>query len=221
MAKKKLWLLVPVVLAIALAAVLFVLRQPAEEAFILPDHIILCLDAGHGGDDPGAVNGERMEKDDNLKMALAVRDLLEAAGREDVEVILTREDDTALELEQRVTFANENDATLFISFHRNSGGGQGIETWISAEGLPHETQLATHIQSQLTAAPVTKDRGVKKGTAANPNASYYVVGHTKMPACLIELGFMDSQQDNAYLDSNFDLYARAIAEGILKMVERK
>lgn len=220
MAKKKLWLLLPVA-ALVIGLVLFLLPGDAGDGFIIPDHIVICLDAGHGGDDPGAVNGDRQEKDDNLNMALAVRDALDAAGHDNLEVILTREDDTALTLEERVAFANDNDATLFISVHRNSGGGQGVETWISAEGKRPETQLATLIQSKLAATFITKDRGVKKGTAANPNASYYVVGNTKMPACLIELGFMDNEWDNLYLDGNFDLYVQAIADGILKMVNLK
>ena len=221
MAKKKLWLLVPVALFVVLLAVIFGLSHSPEDTFIIPDHIIICLDAGHGGDDPGATNGDRQEKDDNLKTVLAIRDALEAFGHEDLEVILTREDDTALTLEERVEFANTNDATLFVSVHRNSGGGQGVETWISAEGKRPETQLATLIQSKLASTFITKDRGVKKGTAANPNASYYVVGNTKMPACLIELGFIDNEWDNLYLDENFDLYVQAIADGILKMVKLK
>lgn len=221
MAKKKLWLLLPVALFAVLLAVIFLLNHTPEDTFVIPDHIIICLDAGHGGDDPGATNGDRKEKDDNLKTVLAIRDALEAEGFDDLEVILTREDDTALTLEERVDFANGNDATLFVSVHRNSGGGQGVETWISAEGKRPETQLATLIQSKLAATYITKDRGVKKGTAANPNANYYVVGHTEMPACLIELGFMDNEWDNLYLDENFDLYVQAIADGILKMVKLK
>ena len=62
---------------------------------------------------------------------------------------------------------------------------------------------------------------MKKGTATNPNASYYVVGNTQMPACLIELGFMDSELDNQYLDEHLEAYAQAIADGILQMVKLK
>ena len=48
-----------------------------------------------------------------------------------------------------------------------------------------------------------------------------MVGNTKMPACLIELGFIDNQWDNMALDGNFDLWAQAIADGILQMVKLK
>ena len=222
MAKKKLWLILPVVLFAVLLAVIFRLNHTPEDSFVIPDHIVICLDAGHGGDDPGAVNGDRQEKDDNLAVVLAVRDALDAAGHDNLEVILTREDDTALTLEERVAFANDNDATLFISVHRNSGGGQGVETWISAAGLKPETTLATYIQKNLLDVGVAKDRGVKKGTAGNPKSSYYVVGNTLMPACLVELGFIDDDAaDNTLLDEHFTDYAQAIANGILKMVKLK
>ncbi len=222
MAKKKLWLILPVVLFAVLLAVIFRLNHTPEDSFVIPDHIVICLDAGHGGDDPGAVNGDRQEKDDNLAVVLAVRDALDAAGHDNLEVILTREDDTALTLEERVAFANDNDATLFISVHRNSGGGQGVETWISAAGLKPETVLATYIQKNLVEVGVAKDRGVKKGTAGNPKTSYYVVGNTLMPACLVELGFIDDDAaDNTLLDEHFTDYAQAIADGILKMVKLK
>lgn len=221
MAKKK-WLWLLPVAAVVIGLVWFLQPGDARDDFIIPDHIVICLDAGHGGDDPGAVNGDRQEKDDNLNMALAVRDALEAAGHENLEVILTREDDTALTLEERVHFANNSNTTLFVSLHRNSGGGQGVETWISAAGLKPETALATYIQKNLVDVGVAKDRGVKKGTAGNPKSSYYVVGNTLMPACLVELGFIDDDAaDNTLLDEHFADYAQAIADGILKMVKLK
>ncbi len=214
--KKLLFLLIP---ALVIAAAVFFLL-PEDEGFVLPEHILICLDPGHGGDDPGAVLGDRLEKDDNLALALAVRDKLENAGREDLSVALTRSDDTALELQQRVDLANGMDATLFISLHRNSGGGTGFETWVSADGETFETRLATYIQDNLTAIDGVKDRGVRRGTAGNPAASYTVVGRTEMPACLVEMGFLDSDSDNALLDAQFGALAQAIADGILRMVER-
>ena len=221
---RKLWLLLGAVLALVAAAVsvwLFSGGGNPENQFSIPDEILICLDAGHGGHDVGAVNGDRYEKDDNLRMAQAVREKLESAGFDNLSVLMTRTDDTFLELEERVQIANNANSTLFISFHRNSGGGQGVETWTSAEGLWPETALATYIQTNLAQAEIPRDRGVKKGTASNPHASYYVVGHTEMPACLIELGFIDSGEDNLAFDRQFDRWAQAIADGILQMVALK
>ena len=217
MSKKRLWAL-PVLL---LLTVLLLTGCGKEAPFQIPEHIVICLDAGHGGDDPGAVLEDRQEKDDNLAVVLAVKAALEAAGHQNLEVILTRPDDTGLDLESRTDFANKKNATLFVSVHRNSGGGQGVETWVSAENHRFEAQLAKYIHKTLIAAGVSKDRGIKSGTASNPYASYYVVGNTKMPACLVELGFIDSETDNALLDEHLQDYAQAIAHGILQMVKLK
>lgn len=221
MTKRLLQVILPALALAALLALVLTRQTVPGDDFVIPDHIRICLDPGHGGDDPGAVLGDRQEKNDNLRMALAVRDILESYAFDNLTVLLTRSDDTALELSDRTDFANAADATLFISFHRNSGGGQGLETWISAEGLRPETRLATYIQNDLAAVPAVRDRGVKKGTASNPLASYYVIANTRMPACLIELGFIDSDTDNALLDEAFDDLAQAIADGILQMVELK
>ena len=123
MCKRKWWLLLPVLAFAGLTAALLWVCLGPDSGFVIPDQILICLDPGHGGSDPGAVLGDRLEKDDNLKMALAVRDALERHGFENLSVMLTREDDTDLELQQRVDIANSAGATLFISFHRNSGGG--------------------------------------------------------------------------------------------------
>ena len=219
--KRLLLLLLPLLLLAGVTVWRLQGNSDPRSQFTVPDHILICLDAGHGGHDAGAVNGDRYEKTDNLNMALAVAKQLESAGHDNLSVLLTRSDDTFLELEERVTIANEADATLFISFHRNSGGGQGVETWTSDEALKPECDLAEYIQSALVKVGVSRDRGVKHGTASTPHASYYVVGNTAMPACLIELGFMDADTDNALLDEHFDAYAAAIAEGILQMVGLK
>lgn len=224
--KSRAVLLLAATLLVFLAAGLLVLRlrgalPGGDDAFQVPEQIIVCLDAGHGDTDAGAVNGDRLEKDDNLRIALAVRDKLEAAGSERLTVLMTRTDDTFLELQQRVDLANENGATLFVSLHRNSGGGKGVEVWTSSLKEKAECRLAQYIMDALEQAGVQKVRGVKHGTAGNPAVSYTVVGRTEMPACLVELGFIDNDEDNALLDSHWDAYAQAIADGILKMVELK
>lgn len=224
--KSRAALLLAATLLVFLAAGLLVLKlrgalPGGDDAFQVPEQIIVCLDAGHGGTDAGAVNGDRLEKDDNLRIALAVRDKLEAAGSERLTVLMTRADDTFLELQQRVDLANENGATLFVSLHRNSGGGKGVEVWTSSLKEKAECRLAQYIMDGLEQAGVQKVRGVKHGTAGNPAVSYTVVGRTEMPACLVELGFIDNDEDNALLDSHWDAYAQAIADGILRMVELK
>lgn len=174
--------------------------------------IVICLDAGHGGTDSGAALGDRLEKNDNLAMALAVRDVLESAG---AAVILTRSDDTFVELSQRSDFANKNNASVFVSFHRNAGGGNGAEVWIDASPDSWEKSLAQRILDGLDTVGVSKNRGVRTGTSADAKKNYTVIKKTRMPACLIELGFIDSDTDNGLLEASFDAYANAIAQAIL------
>lgn len=100
--------------------------------------ISVCLDAGHGAHDSGAVHGERLEKDDNLRLALSVREKLEAKG---VKVYMTREDDTFLSLDERCRVANKKKCTLFVALHRNSAeSGNGVEMWI--QNTPTDTDWA-------------------------------------------------------------------------------
>ena len=72
----------------------------------------VCIDAGHGGYDVGATNGERYEKDDNLRLAKAVEAELKARG---INTIMTRSDDSYVSLEDRCKTANKKKADLFIS----------------------------------------------------------------------------------------------------------
>lgn len=173
--------------------------------------ILICLDAGHGGEDSGAVLSARLEKDDNLRMALAVGAELEARG---AKVIYTRGDDTFVELADRASYANDQGASVFVSFHRNAGGGQGAEVWIDKKPDGWELSLGQRIQDALVQVGFT-DRGVKKGTAGSKTANYTVVGRTEMPACLIELGFIDNPEDNNLLDTYHSELAEGIARAIL------
>lgn len=183
----------------------------------LRPEISVCLDAGHGGEDSGATNGERLEKDDNLRLTLLVRDKLQASG---VKVCLTREDDTFLTLEERCQIANRKRCTLFVALHRNSAeSGSGVEMWVKNTPSDTEWALAENMLSALEDAGISKARGVKSGYAKNADGNYYVNAHTDMPSCLAEIGFITSGEDNVLFDENLDAYADAVAKGILKTLE--
>ena len=70
----------------------------------------------------------------------------------------------------------------------------------------------------LESVGVTDARGTKSGTANNPSANYYVLGHTDMPSCLIELGFISSATDNRLFDTHHDAYAKAIADAAARLL---
>lgn len=174
--------------------------------------ISVCLDPGHGAHDAGAVNGSRLEKDDNLRLALLVRTALEEQG---IKVYMTREDDTFLSLEERCALANNKKCTLFVALHRNSAeSGSGVEIWVQNTPEKTDWSLAEHILENLYAVGVSEERGVKTGYAKNPDGNYYVNAHTQMPSCLVETGFVTSEKDNALFDEHIESYAQAIATGI-------
>jgi len=79
----------------------------------------IVIDAGHGGKDPGAIGrGGTAEKDITLKVGLLLRDLI--SKRLGTRVLMTRDRDVFVELEDRATFANRRDADVFVSIHVNS-----------------------------------------------------------------------------------------------------
>lgn len=170
--------------------------------------MLVFLDAGHGGSDPGAVYDNRLEKDDNLRLAKAVGDILEQNG---VTVGYTRTDDIYETPFKKATEANESGADYFVSFHRNSSEtpnrATGAQTLIYSDGGEKE-RLANNIQEQLVNLGF-RDLGVVE----RPNL--VVLKRTNMPAVLIETGFINNEADNAKFDDQFDEIANAIASGIL------
>ena len=170
----------------------------------------VCVDAGHGGNDSGCDNGNRTEAVDVLKMAETLQKELESRG---VTVVMTRSTDIYVELEDRVEIANQAEADYFVSIHRNKGAGYGVETWISQNPSEEGKTLGTNIHDALVDVGVQRDRGLKEGSQ-DGNGNYYVIRCSKMPACLIEMGFINDPTDNDYFDSNMAEYAKAIADGI-------
>lgn len=177
----------------------------------------VCLDAGHGGEEVGAVLGKRYEKDDTLKVTKLVEKKLK---KKNVKVIMTRTKDKDVSLEERCIIANQKKADIFVSIHRNSATvGNGIEIWCGSLKEERDTKLADNILTNLTTAKIQQNRGIKYGSIGGENSDYYVLKNTNMPSCLIELGFISNEKDNQLLDDNLEEYAEAIAEGILKTIK--
>ena len=173
----------------------------------------VVMDAGHGGSDPGAVSDGRREKDDNLALALAVGSILAENG---VDVVYTRTDDTYETPFQKAQKGNQEGADLFISIHRNSSPDKdqysGVETLLYDEsGIKKE--LAENINRELA-----KEGFQNLGIRERPGL--VVLRRTRMPAALIEVGFINTQTDNELLDQNFDGVVRAIADGILMTLRK-
>ena len=172
----------------------------------------VVIDAGHGGRDPGAVFEGRQEKDDALALALAVGELLEAAG---LDVAYTRTEDVYNTPYEKAMMGNHSGADYFVSIHRNAsaepGTASGIETLVYEKGGEAE-KLAKKIGEGL------EELGfANRGVIERPNL--VVLRRTNMPAVLVEAGFIDSPEDNERFDEQFDRIAKAIADGILDMTE--
>ncbi|MCR5272384.1 MAG: N-acetylmuramoyl-L-alanine amidase [Lachnospiraceae bacterium] len=184
-------------------------EEETEDSGVL---FTVCVDPGHGGIDRGNQDNGRDECDDNFNLALKLKAELEALN---IGVVMTRTEDVKVFLEERVTIANNSGATYFISLHRNSGDGYGVESWINGSGTSEETQTyGQMIHDAIIAVGATRDRTLKTGSESDSNGGYYVLRNTNMPAVLIELGFMDYEEDNVLFDQNMDAYAKAIADAI-------
>lgn len=171
----------------------------------------IVIDAGHGGSDPGAVYNGRQEKEDTLRLALAVGEILQENGQN---VIYTRTEDIYQTPFQKATAGNEANADFFVSIHRNSspvpGQYSGVETLVyERSGIKEE--MAENINRELEEAGF-KNLGVKE------RPGLVVLRRTKMPAVLVEAGFINNGEDNRIFDENFEQMAQAIADGILQTI---
>lgn len=174
----------------------------------------IMMDAGHGGQDPGAVYNGRQEKDDALNLTLAVGEILQNNG---INVEYTRTTDVYLTPIARAREANNANVDLFISIHRNSfprdNEVSGVESLVyNLSGL--KLEIAEEINEQLEA-----EGFVNLGVKARPNL--VVLRRTKMPAVLVEVGFINSDTDNELFDASFSAIAQAIAFAILDVLEEK
>lgn len=193
-----------------------IIPQNTEEEPEEKDGLLVCIDPGHGGKDDGTDFRGRVEKDDTLKLAKALAVYLK---EKEINVILTRDDDTYLTLKERTDFANEKNADYLVSLHRNKGDGTGVETWIHSKAGEETKQLADSIMTGLESAGIQRNRGVKKGTKDGENSNYHINVYAQMPACIVELGFVNNAADNQMFDEKIDAYAAAIGDAIIKTYE--
>jgi uncharacterized lipoprotein YddW (UPF0748 family) len=163
------------------------------------------LDPGHGGKDSGAPGPTgALEKNINLSVAEKVKRQLGLYG---FEIMMSRDEDKFIELDQRAAMANNWKSNIFISIHQNSFGttANGIETFYYTYGSTQSKSLATKVQNRLIESTGAKDRGVK-------TASFVVIKKTNMPSVLIECGFISNANEEAKLKT--EAYQKLLSNSI-------
>ena len=200
---------------------------------------VFVLDAGHGDWDSGAVGNGLLEKNLTLKIAQYCRDeLKQYAG---VSVIMTRDSDTSVtgvantsnELLARAQIARDNNASLFMSFHINSGGGTGAEIWIPRQASWYSSfnelgeSLGQDVLNRLASVGLVS-RGTKNDYYdLNGKQLYYPDGSNAdslavirncrqygIPAVLVEHGFIDNVYDAGLLANPFYLKRMGQADAL-------
>ena len=171
----------------------------------------VMLDAGHGGVNPGAVYEGRQEKDDALALVLTIGPILENNG---IQVLYTRTTDVYQTPFEKAQLANEAAVDFFISIHRNSFPEDNVVSGV--ESLVYDLSGVKYEMAQNINAQLETTGFVNLGVKARPNL--IVLRRTKMPAVLVEVGFINSNTDNQLFDANFNEIAQAIADGIIETI---
>ncbi len=158
--------------------------------------VVVVVDAGHGGEDPGALGCyDSVEKD--ITLAVARNVALQAVRYPNLFVVLTRVDDHYVELADRIARARQTRAAVYVSLHVNSApdaSARGVETFVAkgARDADGSDRLAEALQTGVVRATGSRDRGVKTATLYTSKAT--------MPAALVEMGFLTEKQDTRSLE---------------------
>ena len=178
--------------------------------------LTITIDAGHGGNEKGAIGclGDK-EKDINLAIATELKQILESNG---ANVVMTRECDGTVSLDDRVRIAQDNDSNIFVSIHLNSipdikmdiHKNRGTSVYYYNK---NSKELAKNIEDSLTKELNTRKDGVK-------TASFAVIRPTDYIGVLVEVAYMTNPIDSVlYTKEDFPYNtAKGIADGIINFV---
>lgn len=171
---------------------------------------LVVIDPGHGGSDQGAKVGSAIEKKLAMQTAVYLKRYLSAKG---MHVVLTRSGDETVALDKRSSIANKTKCHLFVSLHFNAHSNktvQGIEVFYYNKGVQwrktRSKRVADKVLKEILGATKSLSRGVKHG-------NYHVIRETKMPAILVEGGFITNHEERQKLQSSAHLKKLATAIG--------
>jgi N-acetylmuramoyl-L-alanine amidase len=170
---------------------------------------IVALDAGHGGSDPGAIGPSGLrEKDVTLAIAEDVQTLL---AQQHFGVIMVRESDVFVPLDDRARIAAQAGATLLVSIHANASvdaNANGTQTFYYT---PQSVPLAQAVLDELSKATGLAPRGVTQ-------ARFAVLVESRIPAILVETAFITNPREEHLLGDPAaqQMFAQGIARGIVQ-----
>lgn len=189
--------------------------QPRPRPTVPKGKLLVMIDPGHGGKDPGAIGiGGVQEKNIILPISRRIAEILQQNG---VQAVLTRDSDYFVTLPGRVEMADRANADVFVSIHANSAGANrpevsGLETYYYDSGL----SLARTVHNRILQSVNVRDRRVRK-------ARFYVLRKSSMPSILVELGYVTGREDVSKLTNSAyqNQMAEAIAQGILQYLRQR
>ena len=173
----------------------------------------IYIDAGHGGLDSGGTGFARKEKNDVLKMALAVEKLLKTQS--EFIPILSRKTDINKDLNKRISEANIQKCNYYLSSHRDAfsdKSANGVTIYVYSKANDKTIKFAKNILENILSVTDFYNRGVKFGAANYTN--FAVNRDTNMPSALLEIGFITNNDDNTIFDKKFNQIALAITVAI-------
>jgi len=190
--------------------------------------VIVCLDAGHGGKDGGAVSGDLLEKNLNLELQEVCYSVLKHPSLDrKFGVICTRNVDRFVSIKDRAIYANDDGAVdVFISLHHNASSSHrahGCEVLYYPHTSVKNKAYAEILSDKISQSSGLKNRGAKPGWYRGDSSKGIlgILRRTKMPAYIIEAAFIDSSVDQKHLIEHVTrvrLY-RIIAESILEVLQ--
>lgn len=188
-----------------------------------PGQVTMVIDAGHGGSDIGAPGNGMKEKNLNLAIVLGAKKYFDNDSR--FKVYYTRTSDTFPSLSDRYTLANNNNVDLFLSVHINSysdPSSNGTETLYNLDRNKLTTKngitskdFAMAMQKAVVSTTGFRNRGI----VSRPNLQ--VLKYTKMPACLIEYGFISNNREAIIMNANTERYGKELYEAVVNYLKTK
>ena len=211
MLRRKIELCMTLLLLVGMIIVSKKLSQLVTSENVKAKKVVVVIDAGHGGHDPGKVGvNDALEKDINLQIAEKVKKYLE---KNEIEVVMTREDDvmedTKLEdMKKRVALINKTKPAITVSIHQNSYSDSSVKgaQVFYYTGSEISKNAASLMQEELKKVDMENTRQIKS------NSDFYMLKKTEVPTIIVECGFLSNPGEAEKLVT--DEYQQKMAEAI-------